>query len=60
MCRRRRPTCCSSTLEDTHAGVLMDPLGDNIATEPHTDKRKPHDAVLRLWHAATQTSATHA
>eukprot|EP00966_Prymnesium_polylepis_P231662 5359653-Prymnesium_polylepis.1 len=25
-----------------------------------TDKRRPHDAVLRVWHAATQASATHA
>eukprot|EP00966_Prymnesium_polylepis_P139551 3224763-Prymnesium_polylepis.1 len=30
-----------------HAGVQMDPLGDDIATDPHTDKRKPHGAVLR-------------
>eukprot|EP00966_Prymnesium_polylepis_P002155 49472-Prymnesium_polylepis.1 len=44
---------------DTHTGVLMDPLGDDIATDPHTDKRKPHDAALRVWHAATQASATH-
>eukprot|EP00966_Prymnesium_polylepis_P009058 208861-Prymnesium_polylepis.1 len=43
-----------------HAGVQMDPLGDGIATDPHTDKRKPHDAALRVWHAATQASATHA
>ena len=38
----------------------MDPLGDDITTDPHTDKRRPHDAVLRVWHAATQASATHA
>ena len=36
----------------------MDQLGDDIATDPHTDKRKPHVAVLRVWHAAMQASAT--
>jgi hypothetical protein len=30
-----------------HAGVQMDPLGDDITTDPHTDKRRPHPRTTR-------------
>ena len=36
-----------------------DPLGDVLAGENETDKSLPHDSALRVWHDATQATATH-
>eukprot|EP00966_Prymnesium_polylepis_P228520 5288725-Prymnesium_polylepis.1 len=49
--RPRRRRFCSHASQPhafvqlaVHAGVKMDPLGDDITTDPRTDKRSPHDA----------------
>ena len=43
-----------------NAGVEYDLLGDDITNEKKTDKSLPHDCSLRVWHDATQTTATQA
>ena len=36
------------------------PSPTRLTGESETDKSKPHDAALRVWHDATQATANHA